>query len=184
MRKSRHSKPQTQTSKNALQHKPLQHRQGTPPPSLPSLAPLPPCPLIPLSPCPLVPLPMSSPYTASPCFAVLCCAWVLGLGQALSLILSLSLSVCLSVSLSLCLSVSLSLCLSVSLSLCLSLSVSLSLCLSVCLSLSRSLSRSLCFALLCSRHGVKAGPPPRSVERPHPDILRGWAWLYRKDSQR
>ena len=37
----------------------------------------------------------------------------------------------------------------------------------------------LCFALLCSGHGVKAGPPPRSVERPHPDILRGWAWLYR-----
>ena len=49
------------------------------------------------------------------------------------------------------------------------------------LSLSPSLPPSLppslsLFALLCSGHGVKAGPPPRS---PHPDILRGWAWLYR-----
>ena len=57
---------------------------------------------------------------------------------------------------------------------------SLSLSPSLPLSLPPSLPPSLSlFALLCSGHGVKAGPPPRSVERPHPDILRGWAWLYR-----
>ena len=37
------------------------------------------------------------------------------------------------------------------------------------------LARALCFALGL---GGWAGPIPRSVERPHPVILRGWAWLY------
>ena len=37
------------------------------------------------------------------------------------------------------------------------------------------LARALCFALAL---GGWAGPIPRSVERPHPVILRGWAWLY------
>ena len=36
-------------------------------------------------------------------------------------------------------------------------------------------SLSLCFALGL---GGWADPIPRSVERPHPVILKGWAWLY------
>ena len=50
------------------------------------------------------------------------------------------------------------------------------------LSLSLPLSRSLClsFSLLCFAVGLGgwADPIPRSVERPHPVILKGWAWLY------
>ena len=51
----------------------------------------------------------------------------------------------------------------------------------------RSLSLSLFFSLslLCFALGLGgwAGPIPRSVERPHPVILIGWAWLYKKRSQ-
>ena len=103
---------------------------------------------------------------STPCVEGLCESTLEGM--VLTLLL-LSLPLCLSRSLSLSLSPSLPPSLSLSLS-CLHAARSR---LGHDLSLSRSLSLSL------SGHGVKADPPPRSVERPHPDILRGWAWLYR-----
>ena len=54
------------------------------------------------------------------------------------------------------------------------------LALSLTHSLSLSLSISLSLSLLCFALGLGgwAVPTPRSVERPHPAILKGWAWLY------
>ena len=109
---------------------------------------------------------------STPCVEGLCESTLEGM--VLTLLL-LSLPLCLSRSLSLSLSLSLPPSLPRSLSLSLSLS---------CLHAARSrlghdLSLSLARSLSLSGHGVKADPPPRSVERPHPDILRGWAWLYR-----
>ena len=47
--------------------------------------------------------------------------------------------------------------------------------------LSLSLSRSLSLSLLCFALGLGgwAVPTPCSVERPHPVMLKGWAWLYK-----
>ena len=43
-----------------------------------------------------------------------------------------------------------------------------------------SVGGTVCFALGL---GGWADPIPRSVERPHPVILKGWAWLYSRRSR-